>query len=352
MRISIKDMADRHVAANQKHWSHDRRTTVGASEAFLCSRRTAYSKAETAPDPDYEDRYGARVRGDLIENHFWEPAIRGQKPEGVQFLFAGREQKTLVDGYLSATSDGLLVGVAPDALAHLGVPDLGPAGSDGNTLVVECKSIDPRVSLKEAKAEHSGQTQVQMGLIRHCTPYRPNFALLSYADASFLDTITEFAVAFDPAVYAAAKERARRIMLAEEPTELPPEGKIAGGEECRYCAFKHRCQGAIVTSIPRDSVPIGANALAHLKALTLQHEQADSEAETATHRREEIREQVRVLLRELGTRKVQGDGFVISWFPVKGRKSLDRKAAERAGLDLAPFEREGDSSERLTITLS
>ncbi len=74
MRISVKDMADRHVAANGKHWSHDRLTTVGASEIFLCARRTAYGKAETAPDADYEDRYGARVRGALIENHFWEPA--------------------------------------------------------------------------------------------------------------------------------------------------------------------------------------------------------------------------------------------------------------------------------------
>lgn len=347
MRISVKDMADRHVAANRKHWSHDRLTTVGASEIFLCARRTAYGKTETAPDPDYEDRYGARVRGDLIENHFWEPAIRGQKPEGVQFLFAGREQKTLVDGYLSATSDGLLVGVARDCLAHLGVADIG-----SDVLVVECKSIDPRVSLKEAKAEHSGQTQVQMGLIRACTPHRPNYALISYADASFLDTITEFAVPFDPAIHAAAKERARRIMLAEDPADLSPEGKIAGGDECRHCAFKSRCQGALVAAIPADSVPIGANALAQLKALVERFDAADGEAEAAGKRREDIREQVRGLLRELGTRKVQGEGFSITWFPVKGRKTLDRKAAERAGLDLAPFERDGDPSERLTITLT
>ena len=347
MRISVKDMADRHVAANQKHWSHDRLTTVGASEIFLCARRTAYAKAETPPDADYDDRYGARVRGDLIENHFWEPAIRGQKPEGVDLLFASQEQKTLVDGYLSATSDGLLVGVASDSLAHLGIPDLG-----SDALVVECKSIDPRVSLKEAKTEHSGQTQVQMGLIRACTPFRPEVALISYADASFLDTITEFAVRFDPSVYAAAKERARRIMLAENPTELPPEGKIAGGEECRHCAFHRRCQGALVASVPRDVVPIGDNAMAHLKALVEQHEAADAQAEDAGKRREDIREQVRVLLRDFGTRKVAGEGFSISWFPVKGRKSFDRKAAERAGIDLTPFDREGDPSERLTITLS
>ena len=347
MKISVKDMADRHVATNQKHWSHDRLTTVGASEIFLCARRTAYAKAETAPDPDYEDRYGARVRGDLIENYFWEPAIRGQKPEGVDLLFAGREQKTLVDGYLSATSDGLLVGVARDALAHLGIEDLG-----SDALVVECKSIDPRVSLKEAKTEHSGQTQVQMGLIRACTPYRPEVALISYADASFLDTIAEFAVRFDPAIYSAAKERAGRILLTENPTELPPEGKIAGGDECKRCAFHRRCQGAQVAAIPNDSVPIGDNAMAHLKALAEQYEAAGAQVEDACYRQEDIRQQVRVLLGELGTRKVAGEGFSISWFPVKGRKSFDRKAAERAGLDLAPFDREGDPSERLTITLN
>ena len=179
-----------------------------------------------------------------------------------------------------------------------------------------------------------------------------NVILISYADASFLDNISEFAVAFDPAVYAAAKERARRILLTEDPTTLAPEGKIAGGDECRYCPFKSRCQGATVASIPRDTVPIGANAMAHLKALVEEHEQAAGAADAASQRREEIREQVRVMLRDLGTRKVAGDGFTISWFPVKGRKSFDRKAAEKAGLDLTPFERESDPSERLTIALN
>ena len=186
-----------------------------------------------------------------------------------QLIDEGFSRETLVDGYLSATSDGLLVGVARNCLSHFGIKDIG-----SDALVVEFKSIDPRVSLKEAKAEHAGQTQVQMGLIRHCSVYKPNYALISYADASFLDNISEFAVAFDPAVYAAAQKRAQQIMLVEDPATLPPEGKIAGGDECRYCPFKARCQGATVASIPRDTVKIGANAMAHLKALVEQHEQA------------------------------------------------------------------------------
>ncbi|MEI6986543.1 MAG: hypothetical protein WCK65_10470 [Rhodospirillaceae bacterium] len=194
-------------------------------------------------------------------------AIRARKPNGVELLFAGREQKTLIDGYLSATSDGLLVGVAADCLSHHGIPDLG-----SDTLVVECKSIDPRVSLKEAKGEHSGQTQVQMGLISHCTPHRPNFALISYADASFLDTITEFVVAFDPAVYAAAKDRARLIMLTEDPSKRLAEGKIAGGDECKYCSFKSGCLASPAVRVHtspqslRGGAAVGANAIAHLKA--------------------------------------------------------------------------------------
>ncbi|CAK0767864.1 hypothetical protein WCLP8_4170006 [uncultured Gammaproteobacteria bacterium] len=89
----------------------------------------------------------------------------------------------------------------------------------------------------------------------------------------------------------------------------------------RHCPFKGRCQGTTVA---------------------------------ADRRREQVREQIRKFLRELGTRtrKVEGEGFSVSWSPVKGRKSLDRKAAEKAGLDLSPYEREGDPSERLTISMN
>jgi len=342
--ISIKSMLDAHVAANGKTWAHDRDLTVGASEVGQCLRKTWFAKNSVDPDPDYVDRYGAKLRGDLIENHHWEPGIRAQLPEGVALLFAGANQKTLVDGYLSATSDGLLVGVSPGALSHHGVDDSG-----GDSLVVECKSIDPRVSLKDAKAEHEFQVHCQMGLIRHCTAYRPNYALISYTDASFLDDVTEFAIAFDPEIYAAAKTRATRVMTAAASLDLPPEGKLASGGECRYCPHRSRCAGDTVGAIPEDKEPLGGNALTALKTLVDEEQAARAEKDATARRHAEAQERIKEFLREHRTRKVEGDNWSVTWFPVKGRLSLDRKAVEAAGIDLSPFETPGDPGERLTI---
>lgn len=306
--ISIKSMLDAHVAANAKTWAHDRDLTVGASEIGQCLRKTWFAK------------------------------------NGVAFLFAGPEQKTLVDGYLSATSDGLLAGVSPDALSHHGIDDIG-----GDSLVVECKSIDPRVSLKDAKAEHAFQVHCQMGLIRHSTEYRPNFALISYTDASFLDDVTEFAIRFDPDIYAAAKIRATRIMTADGAMDLPPDGKLAGGGECRYRPHQSQCADVIVGAIPEGNEPLGGNALAALKALVDEEQAARAEKDGTARRHAEAQERIKEFLREHRTRKVEGDDWSVTYFPVKGRMSLDRKAALAAGIDLSPFEKPGDPGERLAI---
>jgi hypothetical protein len=342
--ISIKSMLDAHVAANGKTWAHDRKLTVGASEVGQCLRKTWFAKNGIDPDPDYVDRYGAKLRGDLIENHHWEPGIRAQLPDSVALLFAGADQKTLVDGYLSATSDGLLVGVSSDALSHHGVDDIG-----GDSLVVECKSIDPRVNLKDAKAEHEFQVHCQMGLIRHCTEYRPSYALISYTDASFLDEVTEFAIPFDAEIYAAAKVRATRVMTADASLDLPPEGKLAGGGECRYCPHRSRCAGDSVGAIPEDREPLGSNALAALKTLVDEEQAARAGKDATARRHAEAQERIKEFLREHRTRKVEGGNWSVTYFPVKGRLSLDRKAVEAAGIDLSPFETLGDPGERLAI---
>ena len=107
--------------------------------------------------------------------------------------------------------------------------------------MVECKTADPRTRLEQAKPEHVYQAQVQLGLLRELTPHRPNFALISYTDASFWDNVLEFVVAFDPAIFATARERARDIMLARSAAELSPEGWVAGGSECKYCPFTTAC---------------------------------------------------------------------------------------------------------------
>lgn len=359
-RLSIRDLLHSYVSDHlaAKTWSgHDRLSTVGASEVGQCLRKTWFSKNEVAADPDYEDRYGARLRGDLIEQHYWVPGLRAALQPPAQLLFAGEEQKTLVDGYLSATSDGLIVGLERSALTHLGIPDIGEGAAAGPCVAVEAKSIDPRVDLKGSeKPEHSFQTQVQMGLLRHATPWRPEVALISYVDASFLDDITEFAVRFDERIYSAAKARARQIMTAPTALDLPAEGKLAGGDECKYCSWSSRCAHVTVAGIPAAAAtarPLGANAEAELKALR-DAALAASEAKDASVAADAgARNNIKEFLRTHQVRSHKGDGWSVSWSSVKGRTSLDLAAASEVakaiGLDLSAFEKTGDPSDRLTV---
>ena len=72
--------------------------------------------------------------------------------------------------------------------------------------------------------------------------YEPGpWAVVSYINASFLDDISEFPVRFDPKIFAVAEARAKLIMAAASPTDLKPEGAIAGGAECDFCPFVRSC---------------------------------------------------------------------------------------------------------------
>ncbi len=115
------------------------------------------------------------------------PALRAGMPPGCELLWAGEDQRTLVDGYISATPDGLIVNRSNQDVTIEGFV-LAP----GECIGVEIKSIDPRINLMDAKAEHIGQVHVQMGLIRACTEYRPNVVVVIYIDASFFDDIEIF----------------------------------------------------------------------------------------------------------------------------------------------------------------
>lgn len=329
--ISIRDLLHSYAAGLQKTWAHDRSTTVGASEIGSCLRKTWFSKNEVKQDPDYVDRYGAKLRGDLIENHYVVPGVRASLPQEVELLFAGSQQRTLVDGYLSATPDGLLVGPGKECIA------------------LEIKSIDPRVDLRAEKPEHSFQTQVQIGLIRHATHFAPTHAVIVYVDASFLDDIKEFTVPFDPKIYDAARGRARRIMTSVDALQLPPEGKISGGDECRYCPWASHCAAVTVAGIPREDKTLGDNAAAELRRLRDDERKWAVEKECAETEHAASREAIKEFLRTNGVRRFNGGDWSVSWASVKGRSTLDIKAIEAAGIDLSPYQKQGDPADRLTV---
>ena len=345
----VKQALDAYAHSNATTFAHDRSQTLGASEVGQCARKVWYLKNEIDPqqkierDAEYNDGWGARMRGTVFEDKFWVPAMRAKF--GDKLMFAGRdEQKTLVSGFLSATPDGLLVGLSPGMQQAIGVQT--------DCVLVECKTVDPRTNLVEAKDENVFQTHVQMGLMRETTHWKPTHSIISYTDASWWNDVKEFVVAFDPKIFEHAKARAMTVMTALDAAELKPEGWIAGGRECNYCPFTGPC-GVERRNLPFQEQPVDPQFAAEIRdmALRLTHmseARKDYEAEER-----ELQDEIKNRLREKGVKKIPG---VVSWSPVKGRSGYRMAdliaAAEAAGIDTEQFATEGTPGDRLTISVA
>jgi hypothetical protein len=335
----IREALDAYANNSQRVFEHDRVQTVGASEVGQCERKVFWLKNEgdlvhAAPrDADYADGWGARLRGQIFEDHFWAPAMRAKF--GAALKFAGAEQKTLSLGFLSATPDGLVV------------------GSD-DCFLIECKTIDPRTRLDGPKPEHAFQLQAQLGLVRELTQHQPTHAIISYCDSSFWNEVVEFTVVFDKAVYEIAKRRAASIMTATSAAELKPEGWIANGKECRWCPFTQPCGRDRSALPPHSDERPDPQFVAEITDLAREAKRLDIAADATTAQLRTLQYEIRERLRAKGLRKVAGNGVTVTWSPVKGRPAFNmpaiREAAAKAGIDLAQFESVGDPTDRLVIT--
>lgn len=322
----------------------DRTKTVGASEIGQCSRKIAWTKRGHPPDEGYHVRWGAHFRGTTIEQNFWVPAMRAKF--GDNFFYAGAHQQTFVDGYLSATPDGLVCGLQKDALKDLGVDDI-----ESDCILVECKTVDPRVNLYKEKDQNHFQVQVQVGIVRnHTQIFQPVYALISYVDASFWDECSEFPVRFDQGIYDAAQSRAKNI-LTLDPKDLKPEGWIAGGGECEYCPFVKPC-GVVRRSVPEENAAADPQFVAEISDLCRDAIDAQKAAEEATAEYLDIQQQIKDRLRAKKVRKIKG---VVTWSAQKGRKSYDnvllKEAASAAGVDVESYSTTGEPTDRLQILL-
>lgn len=331
--MTTDNFISEYLKSTNKTWAHDRTATIGASEIGQCARRVWFVKNEAQADPDYVDSRGASTRGDLIEKYVWLPALLKWAAEnGATVLSAGDEQETIADGYLSATCD---------AIVKL---------ADGTVILRECKSIDPRVILTAPKPEHKAQVQTQLGAVTNAGLYQPAYAVIDYIDASFVDRVTSFDIAPDPTIYTNARKRALLIMDATDPLQLRPEGKMAGGKECDYCPFSSHCASVQADGVPARTAPVLAdNALQALAASVAKVDAASLAEKQAKATKAEAQEEIKELLRAHSAHRVDAETFSVSWATVKGRESLDLKAAKAAGFDPAPFMKEGDPSERLTV---
>ena len=349
----IADALAAHAAASQREWITDRAQTVGASEIGQCARKTFFSKNEgdrvygRTRDIDHDDRWGARVRGSVYEDCWWEPALR--RAYGARLHLAGPDQTTLVDEFLSATPDGLITGLPKDALSHLGIPDIA-----SECILVECKTADPRTRLDEAKPEHVFQVQVQLGLVRALTRFRPSYGIITYTDTSFWDEVKEFIVEFDEGVFLHARERARAIMLATRAEDIRPEGIISGGRECDLCPFTAACGKQRADRVPSAANSLPSETAATVAALAREAREAKVASSLLEQRARECEHEIRDLLAAADSKRVDHAGLRVIWSPVKGRPSYDnkaiREAAAAAGVDVEKFVTAGDPTDRLVIT--
>lgn len=354
--IDFEKGYDEFVAAHQKTWQHDRSQTLGASEVFGCMRKAWAAKHGVKKDDDYENRWGALWRGDVIENYFAAPGAEWflQNLHGkTRLLWSGKDQRTLIEGRLSATPDGLVVDAPDDALAKYGIPSLGGTGCFN----IEIKSIDPRVNLKEEKAIHRGQVNVQMGLTRIKTKYKPNYALIIYIDASFFDDIDIFIVPFDENAFQIAQQRADIVFTTKDPAQIMREGKI--DDTCEYCPYQSWCAGVSRDSMPPDDKKSKAGKndlppeiLEEFDEIIRTERAARAEFKLVKASLDDASERLKQWLRDTGVRRAtSSDGGIkasISW--VKGRKTPDLNAMRADGIDVDSYLAEGEGYDRLSVS--
>jgi hypothetical protein len=344
--INFAGMFKAYEGITEKDWRYDRNASLGASEVFGCIRQAFFKKHGYEPDDNHEDDWGAAKRGDIIENNFAVPAVKAILPEGAELIYAGDEQDTLRIRRLSATPDGLAIGLARDALAQLGIPDI-----ESDCVVTEFKSFDPRAYIKEEKAVHRGQVQVQMGLIRELTEFKPVYAIIFYFNASILSDIRPYVVKFDPKVYQTAKDRSELVYETDEPSDLPPEGKI--DDACRLCSFTEECSIAQGLSTPRNERTISnSEALTRASELAHRYKELKAQEKEVSTEASECSQEIKDLLRKYDTKKiVGGDGCSISVSWCKGKRTIDRLAMEADGIDTSKYEKEGNGYDRLNVSV-
>jgi hypothetical protein len=173
--------------------------------------------------------------------------------------------------------------------------------------------------------------------------------IISYINASWFDDIREYHVKWDPRIYQAAQERAEEIMTASDPLELAPEGKMAGGKECEWCAWVSHCANVTVRGVPSGDGELAEDDIEELSELrnavvTFAAQKAEYEQLHAN-----ACENIKKFLRERNLRKFMGSDFSVSYSAISGRVTYDFAAIAAAGIDLSPYTKTGKPSDRITI---
>lgn len=302
------------------HFDPVERAEVGnASELSMCIRRQWYTRKGAEQE---EQDWGYARRGQALEAFI----IDAWKAANLPVTFAGKDQLSLrfADDRLSATPDCILQ-------------------YDTDWVVPEIKTYDPRSDTsKFPKAAHVRQNQLQMEAVDANLDY-PGHLLgcVVYVNASNIYDVMVFPVDWDPGIVDWALEREKKARTARSVGNLDREGVRAG--ECSECPFKAICEPPIVKKAGADVVKANRGSKLHEAVELMMH------IKTLKKQEADAKETIMGELEKRGSNKVSIAGHLVRLEEVAGRKSLDKKAVEQAGIDLEPFYKTGRASTRLTI---
>jgi len=329
--ISVRSSHETIFLHNGTEEPVDRSKYLTASTFSSCARSTYFDKHDAPVDTHYTPNLGYFWRGSDMEDGAVE-ALRESLNNGECLMMAGEDQRTLVFGRVAATPDGVFV------------------SSDGEHIVIEIKSLDPRSNIYVPKQKHIEQAQVQIELINLTTDFKPTRAVLLYIDASDYSLMVEHDVARNEEILEVALKRADLIFNSESAMDLIPEGSFDGS--CRYCRFTQACGQAVLDSLPPSTGQQDAledELMEELDILIRDRRVAMEQQVEAKTEQKKIEEQIKRQLRTSGRAKLMADHWTISYSRVRARKSLDQAALKSAGIDLDPFYKTSPDSDRLTI---
>jgi len=324
-----------------KEWAHRREQYVSASQIGLCELRQYFMRQRGGVEMDASApaAWGVFARGDTGEE--WVAAVldRAQLAEhggprlGLAFSATGKNQVTIIDEdrRLAATPDGIMW-----------------LGSD--PVLLEIKTIDPRVSLDAPKPAHWRQVMFAMALMADVHSIKPKRAVVLYVDCSNYANVTAFDVVFDPIEGGALIDRALRIH-ASGPDDLQAEGVLDGGGECKTCDFAAQCKAYQVERVERADAtgPVDDATADELDDLAAQREAATQMEGEAKRIKESATNQIRMMLDDLGVSYAKTPGYSIRQSVTKGREVCDWRQAIEDGVDLSDYVSVGNGYPRLTI---
>lgn len=341
-----------YVENNQKHWSHDRNSTVGASEIFGCHRQTFFNKRGEELgyecDEDFEESWGAMERGNTMEDHWVVPVIEWyfneQDKSDIQIKFHGEDQHTLVSGYNSSTPDGLIVNAPSDFLSEYGIEDI-----ESDCVCFEIKSVDPRLTLDKEKFIHRGQTQQQMGVFRDTTEYQPKYAVILYVNCSFYDDINVFVIEYEDKTWKSAQIRANKVFTVDDPTKFHAEGLLDDG--CKYCKWKQACADASEREVPKpkiweEEIAEGTD----LDTIVFNYIDVREEIKELEKERDHWKLSLTDILKEKEVNGLKGSEWGVKWTWNPGKETLDQAAMKEDGIDPDSYKKQGKGFTKLTVT--